>query len=288
MRTYLEADAPRVTCREHGVIVAAVPWARPRARHTFAFEDTCAWLAAHSAQTVVSAMLRVTWRRVAVIVARVVEDLAGKSDRLDGLRRIGIDEIAHRKGHRYLTVIVDHDTGRLVWAAPGRNSETLGRFFDALGQERSKLLTPVSADGAEWIHTVVTERAPRALICLDVFHVVAWATKALDEVRRGQWNKLRWQGKHAQASNLKGTRWALLKNIQDLTGEQKTTMASIAVTNRRLYRAYLLKEQLRYVFEVKGEQAGICWSAGSPGPNAPGFPSSPSWPKPSRSTGRSS
>src|SRR5664279_4489491 len=68
------------------------------------------------------------------------------------------------------------------------------------------------------------------------------------------WNKLRWQGKHAQASSLKGTRWALLKNIQDLTGEQKTTMASIAVTNKGLYRAYLLKEQLRYVFEAKGER----------------------------------
>jgi transposase len=170
VKTYLEADAPRVTCREHGVIVAAVPWARAKARHTYAFEDTCAWLAAHSAQTVVSALLRVTWRTVNGIVTRVVDDLAGKTDRLDGLRRIGIDEIAHRKGHRYLTVIVDHDTGRLVWAAPGRNTETLLRFFDELGEQRSALLTHVSADGAEWIHTAVTERAPHALICLDAFY----------------------------------------------------------------------------------------------------------------------
>ena len=136
----------------------------------------------------------------------------------------------------------------------GPHTETLLRFFDALGKERSKKLTHVSADGAEWIHNAVKQRAPQALICLDAFHVVAWATKALDEVRRGMWNKLRWQGKHAQASSLKGTRWALLKNLQDLTGEQKTTMASIAVTNKGLYRAYLLKEQLRYVFEAKGER----------------------------------
>jgi transposase len=254
VQAYLEADAPRVSCPEHGVIVAAVPWARAKARHTHAFEDTCAWLAAHSALTVVSAMMRVTWRTVAAIVTRVVEDLAGKSDRLDGLRRIGIDEIAHRKGHRYLTVIVDHETGRLVWAAPGRDTATLLKFFDDLGPQRSTALTHVSADGAEWIHNAVKERAPQALICLDAFHVVQWATKALDEVRRGMWNKLRWQGKHGQASSLKGTRWALLKNIQDLTGEQKTTMASIAGTNKGLYRAYLLKEQLRYVFEAKGER----------------------------------
>jgi transposase len=254
VRAYLEADSPRVTCREHGVIVAAVPWARAKARHTHTFEDTCAWLAAHSALTVVSASMRVTWRTVASIVTRVVDDLAGRTDRLDGLRRIGIDEIAHRKGHRYLTVIVDHETGRLVWAAPGRDTATLLRFFDDLGPDRCAALTHVSADGAEWIHTAVRERAEQALICLDAFHVVAWATTALDEVRRGMWNKLRWQGKHGQASSLKGTRWALLKNMDDLSGEQKTTLASIAETNKGLYRAYLLKEQMRFVFQAKGQE----------------------------------
>ena len=67
------------------------------------------------------------------IVKRVVADQGSKKDLLAGLRRVGIDEIAHRKGHRYLTCVVDHDTGRLVWAARGRNTETLLKFFDALG-----------------------------------------------------------------------------------------------------------------------------------------------------------
>lgn len=83
---------------------------------------------------------------------------------------------------------------------------------------------------------------------------MAWATKALDEVRCGIWNKLRWAGKNSHAASVKGTRWVLLKNLQDLTGEQQTTLASIVKTNKALYRAYLLKEQLRYVFEIKGEQ----------------------------------
>ena len=94
-------------------------------------------------------------------------DLAGKTDRLDGLRRIGIDEIAHRRGHRYLTCVVDHDSGRLVWAAAGRDTATVLAFFDALGQERSAALTHVSADGAEWIHAAVTARAPQAVLGLD-------------------------------------------------------------------------------------------------------------------------
>ena len=257
VQAYLEADAPRVSCPEHGVVVAAVPWARAGARHTAAFEDTCAWLAAHTAGSVVAQVQRVSWRTVTAMVSRVVAELSGQTDRLQGLRRIGIDEIAHRRGHRYLTIVVDHDTGRLVWAAPGRDSATLLGFFDALGPERSALLTHVSADGAEWIHGPVRARAPQAVLCLDAFHVVAWATKALDATRRQVWNDLRAAGRPEQAASLKGSRWALVKNPGDLTGEQKTTLAAIAVTNKGLYRAYLLKEQLREVFRVKGQHGRV-------------------------------
>jgi transposase len=148
--------------------------------------------------------------------------------------------------------VVDHDTGRLVWAAEGRNSETVDKFFDALGEQRAKQLTHVSADGAEWIHTPVRTRAPQAVLCLDPFHVVRWATDAVDTVRRGLWNTLRGKGHSEAASDIKGTRWAVLKNPEDLTGEQRTTLAAIAKTNNRLYRAYLLKEQLRAVFAARG------------------------------------
>ena len=250
---YLESDAPRVACPAHGVVVAAVPWARPGARCTTGFEDTCAWLAAHTAASTVAELLRISWRTVTGIVGRVVADLAGRTDQLDGLRRIGIDEIAHRKGHRYLSVIVDHDTGRLVWAAAGRDTATLHRFFDALGEARAAQLSHISADGAEWIHAVAAERAPQAALCLDPFHVVAWATKALDTVRRDLWNDLRRTGRGDQAAALKNTRWALVRNPEDLTGDQRTTLAGIATTNKALYRGYLLKEQLRAVFAAKGQ-----------------------------------
>lgn len=164
---YLEAEVIRVSCPEHGVVVAHVPWARPVARHTHAFEDTVAWWTARAAASVVAEFLRTTWRAVQAIVERVVTEQAAKTDLLSGLRRVGIDEIAYRKGQRYLTCVVDHDTGRLVWAAQGRNSETVLAFFDALGADRAKELTHVSADGAEWIHTPVKTRAPQAVLCLD-------------------------------------------------------------------------------------------------------------------------
>jgi transposase len=249
-QVFLQARTLRVACPKHGVVVAAVPWARPGSRFTAAFEDTCAWLVCHAALSVVAILLRVAWRSVSDIVTRVVADRAGQVDRLARLRRIGVDEISYRKGQRYLLVVVDHDSGRLVWAGRNRTKETLGRFFDDLGAERAAALTHVSADGAEWIHDVVTARAPNAVVCLDAFHVVAWATEALDQVRRGMVHRLRAGGYHDEAAAMKHTRWALLKNPPNLTGDQRTTLAGIAKANGGLYRAYLLKEQLRAIFQT--------------------------------------
>lgn len=250
-RVFLQARTRRVACPAHGVVVAAVPWARPGSRFTAAFEDTCAWLVCHAALSVVAIVLRVAWRSVSDIVARVVAARAGQLDRLAGLRRIGIDEISYRKGQRYLLVVVDHDSGRLVWAGKDRDQHTLGRFFDDPGAERTAALTHVSADGAEWIHDVVTARAPRAVLCLDAFHVVAWATEALDAVRRAMVTHLKHTGQHEEAQALKGSRWALLRNPPNLTGDQRATLASIATANGGLYRAYLLKEQLREIFACR-------------------------------------
>ena len=112
----VEADAPRVSCPEHGVTLAAVPWARHGAGHTRAFDDRIAWLVTHCSKSAVVELLRVAWRTVGAIAARVVADARTAQDPFDGLARIGIDEISYRlrRGHKYLMVLVDHDTGRLV------------------------------------------------------------------------------------------------------------------------------------------------------------------------------
>jgi transposase len=245
MRCYLEAEAPRVMCPVHGVVVAAVPWARAGSRFTTAFEDQAAWLCSAMTGTKAAELLRTTWRSMQSIVQRVVADLAGRTDRLAGLKRIGIDEISYRK-RRFLMVVVDHDSGRLVWAGEGRNAGTVRAFFDALGAGRAAALAEVSADGAQWIHEVVRERAPQARICLDSYHVVAWAGKALDKVRRRLAAELRVTG----AAELKDTRWAVIKNPEDLTAGQRTTIAALARLNSPLYRAYLMKEQLREVYRA--------------------------------------
>jgi len=255
IQAFLEAEAPRVCCCRHGVVVAAVPWARHGAGFTRAFEETAAWLAVHTSRVAVAELLRVAWRTVGRMLARVAEEAGQGVDRLAGLRRIGIDEISHRTGHRYLTVVVDHDTGRLVWAAPGHDEATLHRFFDALGEQRSAQLRLVSADAATWIANAVAARCPQAVLCLDPFHVVRWATDALDQVRRQTWNAARRGGQPALARELKGARFALWKNPEHLTVRQRGTLARVADVNQQLYKAYLLKEELRLVFKLKGPRA---------------------------------
>ncbi len=255
MLAFVEADAPRVRCRRHGVVVCAVPWARHNSRFTRAFEDQATWLAVHCSKTAVAQLMRVAWRTVGGICERVAGEAQLDVDLLAGLRRIGIDEISHRKGQRYLTVVVDHDTGRLVWAAAGRDRKTVERFLDALGEERCKQIEVVSCDMAGWISGPIADRLPDAVRCVDPFHVVALATDALDEVRREVWNEARKAQNMALAKNLKGARYALWKNPENLTGRQRGKLSRVQHTNRRLYRAYLLKEQLRQIYRLPADAA---------------------------------
>jgi transposase len=252
---YLEADAPRACCPEHGVIVCAVPWARHTSRFTRSFEDQVAWLAVNCSKKAVGELMRIAWRTVGRVCERVAAQAQAKRDVLDGARSIGIDEISRRKGHKYLTVVVDHDTGRLIWAAPGRDKATVEQFLDLLGKDRCEQLELVSCDMAGWISGPIAERCPNAIRCVDPFHVIQLATDALDEIRRETWNEARRAGNVALAKDLKGTRYALWKNPENLTRRQKLKLAQIQKINQRLYRAYLLKEQLRQIYRLPAKAA---------------------------------
>ncbi len=159
-QAFLEADAPRVNCPEHGPTVAQVPGAAHKARHTFGFEALVAWLAVRLSKSSVQELLRIGWATVGVIIDRVVAADRAVRDPFDGLVRIGIDEISYRKNHRYLMVVVDHGTGRLVWAKPGHDRATLSAFFEALGAERCQQIRLVSCDAAAGSPTKLERTAP--------------------------------------------------------------------------------------------------------------------------------
>jgi transposase len=125
VRCHIEATSPRVNCPTHGPTVAQVPWARHGAGHTYDFDDQVAWLVTHSPKSTVAELMRVAWRSVGSIIARVVADGRASHDPFSGLTRIGIDELSYKRGHRSLVVVVCHTTGRLVWAGIGREKKTL-------------------------------------------------------------------------------------------------------------------------------------------------------------------
>ena len=184
-RTYIEATVPRVQCPQHGVIVARVPWARHNSDYTREFEQAVTWSALHMTATDVAEYFRIEWHTAGSIARRVQESLeAEASSRFDNLVRIGIDETSYKKGHKYMTVIANHDTGALIWAKKGHGKEILTSFFEELTLEQRANIKFVSADGARWIADCVNDFCPNAERCIDPFHVVSWGNNALDEVRK--------------------------------------------------------------------------------------------------------
>lgn len=262
-RCYLEHAPVRARCPEHGARTAPVPWARcASSRFTSAFEDWVAWLALHMCRSALAELARVDWHTVGGICARVeasLEEADGRG-RLEGLRRIGVDETSYKRGQRYMTVVVDHDRGRVVWACRGHGKDRLNEFLDLLTDAQREAIEVVTADGASWIADAVAERLPRAELAVDPFHAVSWATEALDALRREAWRDLRRvprrRGEPDPAAAVKGLRFPLLKNPEDLTGRQASALDALRRTGSALWRGYLLKEGLRAVFRAgPGEAA---------------------------------
>ena len=185
-QVWLEADIHRVDCRKCGrVRTEQVPWARPNARHSSDFENVVAWLAQRMDKTSISRLLRCSWEAVDAIVARVVVDHIDDS-RLDHLYRIGVDEISYRRGHRFLTIVADHDTGNVVWVGKQRSKAAFEEFFTALGPQRAAAIEAISLDGSSVYLPVTREQIPQARICLDPFHVIKWTNEVVESVYRAE------------------------------------------------------------------------------------------------------
>jgi len=246
-RCVIECELRRLRCRDCGVHLEAVPWARPGSQHTRDLEDVVAWLAQQMAKTPIAGLLRIGWDTVGRIVARVVADQLDER-RLAGLVAVGVDETSYRRGQRYLTSVVDHRSGAIVWCAAGRNAATLRAFFDELG-DRKTTIRAVSIDMSGGYEKAIRDSLPEAEVCFDPFHVVRLGQRAVDQVRRDEWNahershtpKGRW---------IKGTRWSLLKAPAKQSVPQLALLGEVSQANKALYRAFLLKEELRLLYQL--------------------------------------
>jgi transposase len=250
MRLWLRYTIRRPRCPRCGVTVELVPWAEPQSWFTYDFEQHVAYLAQRADKTTLSDMMRIGWATVGSIIERVVARLR-PGDVLDGLRCIGVDELSYRRHHEYVTVVVDHERGAVVWAREGKDAATLGAFFQELGKERCAKLEAVTLDLSAAYIKAVTEASPEARLIFDRFHVQRLAHDALDSVRRQQWRTADADDQEA----IKGTRFALQKNPWNLTDVEQGKLTDVQRTNRPLYRAYLLKETLAKILD--GAQVNV-------------------------------
>ncbi len=247
-RCVIECELRLLRCPDCGVRAEPVPWARPGAHHTRDFEDVVAWLAQQMAKTPIAGLLRIGWDTVGRIVERVVADHLDDR-RLSRLVAIGVDEISYRRGQRYLTSVVDHHTGAIVWCSPGRNAATLQAFFDELGDRRHSIRA-VSIDMSGGYAKAIRDSIPEAEIAFDPFHIVCLAQRAVDQVRRDEWNA------HERSATptgkwIKNTRWSLLKSPDKQTVPQLALLGEVQHANKPMFRAFLLKEELRLLYQLE-------------------------------------
>jgi transposase len=267
-RCWVQAEIARIDCRRCGrVRTEEVPWARPGARHSRDFQDVVAWLAQHTDKTTITRLLRISWEAVAKIVIDVVTETID-DERLNDLYRIGVDEVSYRKGHRYLTVVADHDAdGAVVWAAEGRDHSVLEAFYDELGPERLGRLEVVSLDMGGAYETATNAKASHVIQCVDPFHLVKLANDAIDKARRSAWNTERRTNPPARRPRgrpakdapepprdtvrwIKHTRWALLKDPDALKPSQLEVLDELRRRRSALYRCWQLKEGIRDLYRL--------------------------------------
>lgn len=243
IKTYLVYAPRRVDCPKCGVRVESMPWALGKRPLTQAMGWFLAGWAKRLSWKETAEVFRTSWESVFRSVEMAVQ--WGREHRdLSGVRAIGIDEIAWKKGHKYLTLVyqIDSHCKRLLWIGKERKLKTLLGFFRWFGQERSAELKYVCSDMWKPYLKVIAKKAGQAIHVLDRFHIMAHFGKALDEVRAGEARELKAKGYEPVLTK---TRWLLVKRPENLTEKQEVKLSELLQYNLRSVRAYLLKEEFQ-------------------------------------------
>ncbi len=236
-RTYITAEFPRVNCPEHGIVEVPIRWAGQCSRLTRHFELRCLDYAVCMPMSLAERLLDVSDSTIRRIVDYESERLMSRLD-LSGLSRITIDETSVRKGHDYITVVCDHDTGRVVFATPGKDHTTIARLCEWLIDHNCdpNSIEGVSSDMSESFIGGVAHFFPNAKHVLDPFHVVKGANDMLDKVRRGLGIKGR---------DGRGIRFQLLSNEEELDPERRERIEAVLEEYGDLSVAHMVKEGVR-------------------------------------------
>jgi transposase len=243
---------PRVQCSNCGAVrQVEVSFADPRRTYTRAFERYALELSRSMTIRDVALHLGVGWDLIKEIQKRDLSRRFAKP-KLKHLKRIAIDEIAVAKGHRYLTVVMDLDSGAVVFVGDGKGADALKPFWKRLRPSRAKI-EAVAMDMSAAYRLAVSTHLPEAKIVFDHFHVIKLFNEKLSELRRAVYREAT-EVMHKQV--LKGTRWLLLKNSENLDAKknEKQKLEEALALNKPLATAYYMKEDLRRFWEQPGKR----------------------------------
>lgn len=237
----------RVDCPRCGVTVELVPWSDGKGLKTNALNLFLATWARRLSWRETAHIFGVSWESIYRSVRSIVEYGLEHRD-LSGITAIGVDEIAYRKRHRYLTVVYQINAGakRLLHVAEGRTEASLESFVKMLGDPRTALIKFVCSDMWRAYLNVIESKMSGAVHILDRYHIVANLNKAIDKVRAVEARRLKAEG---YDPHLKGLRWCFLKRKPNLTKKQKVRLRDILTYDLRTVRAYLLKEAFQAFWE---------------------------------------
>ena len=248
----IELDIPRVDCLYCRLVrQIKLDFVETRKSYTRAFERLALDLSRHMTIQAVAHFLGVSWHVVKEIQKCSLKRRFSKI-RLKDVRRIGIDEISIGKHHRYLTVVLDLDTGAIIFVAEGKGASSLDSFFRRIRRSKATI-EAVAMDMSKAYIAAVTEHLPKASIVFDHFHVIKLYNETLTKLRRSLYYK---EKTKEGRSVLKGTRWLLLKNPENLDeakNEQARLQEALEV-NKPLAMAYYLKEELSRLWSCKTKE----------------------------------
>ena len=253
--TWLILPRVRLRCPRCGPTVEAVPWLDRYQRMTRRFAESVARLAQVLPIKQVAEHFGLSWDTVKAIDRAALEAHLGPVD-VTGVRQIAIDEFAIQKGHRYATSIVDAVTSKVLWVGRGRGREDIRPFFDLLGPEGCVQLEAAVMDMSEAYEQETRAHCPHAVIVYDLFHLVAkYGREVIDRVRVDETNRVaRAAGPgptRDRRRGIKGTRWLLLRNRQNLRPEERIRLKEVLAANRRLWVVYVLKDALKALWRYK-------------------------------------
>jgi transposase len=247
-QTWLLVHRVRVDCPTCGPKLEDLSWLAPYARLTRRLEDCVARLCQVLPIRHVAQWFDLDWKTVKAIDKAHLERTLGPVD-LAGVEQIVMDEFAIQKGHRYATVIVEPDTKRVLWVGRGRSREEIRPFFEQLGAEGCQRLKAVAMDMNAAYEAEVTAQCPQARIVYDQFHVVAkYGREVVDAVRTAEARRAQSRG---ERQVIKGSRWLLLRNGENLRRQDRVRLKELLTVNRRLATVYLLKDDLKSLWDYR-------------------------------------